>query len=171
MMDTVAGAFGALKGAAEITQALLALKTDAAVTTKAIELNRIICDVQQQLLTTQADYSAILRKVDNLESEVADLKRWEQEKERYGLHELAPGTLVYRVKPAMQGGEPVHDLCPNCYQQGIKSILQNNGVQGWHETKICPRPNCKATFLAKRIECSGVTIQEEDFPGRQRGLW
>lgn len=149
MLDTISGAFNALKGAHDITQGLLALKTDAAVSSKAVELNRIIADVQAQLFAAQADHAAVLSRVRELETQIAQLEHWAHEKERYQLHQLAPGTLVYRVKPTVQGAEPVHDLCPNCYQKGIKSILQSASIQNGHHAFRCPE--CAAVYLGERV--------------------
>jgi len=154
MIDSIAGAFSALKGAAEITQGLLAFKTDAAVSTKAVELNRIIADVQQQLFSAQMDYAAAVSRIRDLETQVVQLENWAQEKERYQLHELVPGTLVYRVKPSMQGTEPMHDLCPRCYQEGIKSILQSIGIEKMCRAFSCP--TCKTVFLGERVSLDGI---------------
>ena len=170
MMDVIASAFGTLKTASDITQGLLALKTDAAVSTKAVELNRVIAEVQQQLFTAQTDYAAVLGRVRELEAEIVQFKNWEQEKQRYELHQLAPGTLVYRVKSEMQGPEPVHDLCPNCYQDGVKSILQNSGFTKGHDSFSCPR--CKALFLVPTRTSEGFMeiIPNQSFWGSDRGF-
>lgn len=156
MIDSIAGAFGALKGAAEITQGLLALKTDTAVSTKVVELNRIIAEVQHQLFAAQADYAAAVGREHELKAKIVQLENWSHEQERYQLHQLAPGTLVYRVKPAMQGAEPVHDLCTHCYQEGVKSILQNGGMQGSHRAVKCPR--CNTTYLGERVEALSYVV-------------
>lgn len=149
MMDLIAGAFGTLKTASEITQGLLALKTDAAVSSKAVELNRVIADVQHQLFAAQTDYAALSGRIRELEADIVKFKNWEQEKQRYQLHPLAEGTLVYRVKPEMKDSEPVHDICPNCYEQGIKSILQKTQKTAGHHAFSCP--GCKHIFLAEKI--------------------
>lgn len=160
MMDMIAGAFGTLKTASEITQGLLALKTDAAVSTKAVELNQVIFEMQQQLFAAQTDYAAVLSRIRDLEAEIAQFKDWEQEKQRYELYELTIGTLVYRIKPSMQGSEPVHHLCPNCYEQGIKSILQYSAIKNLHSSYSCPR--CKASFLGSQVNLGGfVEITRE----------
>jgi hypothetical protein len=145
MIDAITGALSGLKTAAEITQALLALKTDAIVSAKVSELNRAIFDLTGKLLSVQVEQSAQLRRVRDLEAQIAEFKHWEKEKKRYELKELVPGTLVYRVKPVAQKGEPVHDLCPHCYQQGVKSILQYSGRTKSHHSKS--RPHCHASFL------------------------
>jgi len=168
MMDVITGAFGGLKTAAELTQGLLALKTDAAVSAKVIELNGVISGVQQQLFTAQADYSTLSSRIRELEAEVANFKNWEEEKQRYQLHQLAPGTLVYRVKPTMQGSEPNHDLCPNCYEHGVKAILQYSGYEKGHKSFSCPR--CKALFLGEMPPSEGfVEITSTSFWDSDRG--
>ncbi|NWK80350.1 hypothetical protein [Aquitalea sp. LB_tupeE] len=169
MMDVIAGAFGTLKTASDIAQGLLALKTDTAVSTKALELNRVIADVQQQLFTAQTDYATVLRRVQDLEAQIVQFKDWQHEKQRYQLYELAPATLVYRVKPDMQNGEPVHDLCPNCYQDGIKSILQNNGYVKSHDSLTCPR--CQTVLLLPPSKTGFIEISPApDAWGNPRGF-
>lgn len=150
MMDMIAGAFGTLKTASEITQGLLALKTDAAVSSKAVELNRVIFEVQHQLFTAQTDYAAVLTRVGELEAQITQLESWETEKQRYQLHELAPASLVYRIKSDMKlDGEPQHDICPNCYEKGQKAILQFSGIEELHPKLSCPI--CQMTIRGKRI--------------------
>lgn len=161
MMDAIAGAFATLKSAADITQGLLSLKTDAAVSTKVVELNRVIAEVQSQLFSAQADYATVLGRVRDLEAQVLNLEDWAHEKQRYQLHELVPGTLVYRIKPDMQGTEPMHDLCPRCYQEGIKSILQAAGIKEGHHVFHCPEPKCGAVFLGARYEALCYTAPRD----------
>ena len=145
MLDAMTGAVSALHTVVEITQGLLALKTDTVVSAKVFELNRVIFDLNDKLLAAQTEHSAILGRVRDLEAQVANFKHWEKEKKRYDLKELVPGTLVYRIKPTAQKGEPVHDLCAHGYQQGIKSILQYNGSAKSHHSLLCP--HCKTSFL------------------------
>ena len=149
MMDLISGAFTTLKTAADITQALVALKTDAAVSAKAVELNGVIFSVQQQLFAAQNEHAALVNQIRDLESQIANLKNWAQEKERYQLQEVTRGTFVYRIKPEMKGEEPSHDLCANCYAQGVKSIVQYAGSKGWVRNYSCPR--CKAHFMGEFI--------------------
>ncbi|WP_083370024.1 hypothetical protein [Chromobacterium sphagni] len=150
MFAEFTAAASALKAATDITQALLTLKTDAAVSAKVVQLNGVIADVQQQLFKAQADYATTQSRLKELKAEIEQFKNWEQEKQRYQLHQLAEGTVVYRVKPDMQGDEPVHELCPNCYQNGVKSILQKYGIQNGHHSVTCPNPNCRAVFLCEK---------------------
>lgn len=165
MIDLLAGALGSVKTASDIVQTMLKLKTDTAVTAKAIELQSIILDIHPKLLTAQTDYATAARRICELEAEIAKFKDWSHDKERYELYELAPGTLTYRVKPAMQGGEPTHDLCPKCYQNNVKSILQYSGISvDSHKTLTCV--NCNAILKGERIPQFA-----EVAPGRSRMIW
>jgi hypothetical protein len=49
MLDIITGAFTSIKAAAEITQGLRSLTTEAAVSAKVVELNGVILDVQSKL--------------------------------------------------------------------------------------------------------------------------
>ncbi len=156
MIDMITGAFGGLKSAAELAQSLLTLKTDSAVSTKAVELNRIIFDIQQKMFSIQADYAALLSRTGDLEAEIRDLKSWEEEKKRYQLHELAPGTFAHRLKPDCQGSEPMHDLCENCYQNGVRSILQSGGHKDSFPLFVCHK--CGGEYLGERISHSPAIV-------------
>ena len=125
MMEIINGALNGSKTAFEIVAHLLALETDAAVSGKAAESNHGILDPRQKLIAIQTSYSAVSGQIRNLETEIARLKDWKDEKERYRLYEPVADVLLYRVKPEMQKGEPVHDLCPKCYQDNINPILQS----------------------------------------------
>lgn len=104
MMEIINGALNGSKTAFEIVSRLLALKTDAAVSGKVAELNRVILDLQQKTIAIQSSYSAVSGQIRDLETEIARLKDWKNEKERYHLYEPVAGVFLYRVKPEMQEG-------------------------------------------------------------------
>lgn len=146
MMDIIAGAFTTLKTAADITQALIAIKSDAAVAAKAVELNNVIFAVQQQLFDAQTERSKHVDEIRHLQAEVADLKRRQLEEERYELFELSPGTFVYRLKAQAEAAEPQHAVCPNCFQEGRKSILQFGYTGGMAMRAAFSCHRCKGDF-------------------------
>jgi len=152
MMDWVAGAYSGIKAATDITQSMLTLKTDAAVTTKVVELNGVLLGLQSQLNAAHSEHSTLSSRIRDLEAEVAQFKRWEQEKERYQLHQFPAGTLAFRIKPEVQGSEPLHEICATCYQKGIKSILQAC-EDGWYKALKC-HP-CDSVIRTEKIEDSG----------------
>jgi hypothetical protein len=86
--------------------------------------NAAVIELQEKILSAQRMQSALAEKVMDLEKEVAGLKAWGADKERYQLAEVASGVLAYAIKEAVRGTEPEHHLCPDCYQKGQKSVLQ-----------------------------------------------
>jgi len=152
MIDAISGAWAGLTAAKDITKALVDIKEMAAVTSKALELNGVILGVQDKLFEARTERDEQQARIRELEKKLEKLETWEQEKQRYQLYELAESTYVYRVKPDSQGSEPMHDLCPNCYEQGIKSILQSAGIKGFFYAFFCPR--CRSDFRGDPIEIS-----------------
>ena len=152
MMDWIGGAYSGIKAATDITQSMLTLKTDAAVTTKVVELNGVLLGLQSQLNTAHAEHSTLTSRIRDLEAEIAHFKRWEQEKERYQLHQFPTGTLAYLIKPEVQGSEPAHYICSACYQNGIKSLLQAC-EDGWFKAFKC-HP-CGSVIRTEKIPDSG----------------
>ena len=94
-------------------------------------------------------------RVREAEAEVARLKAWEREKDRYRLVRWEYGAFAYILKDAEAGGEPPHALCATCYQRGIKSLLQFNGeMQIFKQAWDCP--SCKFSLRAGRDALSEV---------------
>jgi hypothetical protein len=107
-----------------------ALKTvKDAETKKAIAgIQDSLLDVQSKLLTAQSQYEALAEVKRELEQKIMQYEKWDSESTRYELKELAAGIFVYALKPDETRGEPLHWLCPNCFQQRQKSILEKPGV-------------------------------------------
>src|SRR5258708_6881321 len=87
--------------------------------------NGAVIELQEKILSARDAQSALLEKVSTLETEMARLKAWDADKQRYELKAHGEReALAYALKPSMENGEPPHSLCPDCYQQTIKSIAQ-----------------------------------------------
>lgn len=155
-LSAVMGAYEGLKAIYGGVKGLADIKEEFAVKAKAAELLDLVTSAQGKIFEIQASYTTALSRIDELEAEIVKTKNWAHEKARYKLHELMPGTLVYRIKPECQGLDPGHDICPNCYEQGIKSILQASGTYEGFRRVECPF--CKAKYLSERIEAYGVSI-------------
>lgn len=131
-MGQIAAAATNLKIAGEIVQGLISLKTMAEVQAKAIELNGKIIAAQHDLFAVNASQTVLVERVRDLEGQIADMKAWEAEKQRYKLVSPFSGAMVYAVQKHMSNGEPPHYLCTSCYKAGKPSILQiAQNKEGW----------------------------------------
>lgn len=124
MMDWVMGAYSGIKAATDITQSMLTLKTDAAVTSKVIELNGVLLGLQGQLNSAHTEHTVLGNRIRELEAEIAKFVSWEHEKTRYDLHQSETGTFAYKVKAEVIGAGPAYCICANCYEKGVKALLQ-----------------------------------------------
>jgi len=123
-LTALSSAASSLQAAGQLVKSLIGLKVTADVQAKIIELQAVIFAAQGDALAAQSEQFALAQRVRDLETEVAKAKAWEAEKERYQLQEFPTGVFAYALKPDAANGEPPHRICPNCYQEGRKSILQ-----------------------------------------------
>jgi len=123
-----ASAVTSLKAASDIAKALIGLRDTSAIQTKVIELQGEILAAQSSALAAQAEQSALLESKRQLEKEVADLKAWDAEKQKYKLVNISAhfdgAAFVYTLKEDAGSPEPRHYLCANCFEDGRKAILQ-----------------------------------------------
>ncbi|MBI4922326.1 MAG: hypothetical protein HY834_11295 [Devosia nanyangense] len=100
-----------------------------------LTLQQHIFDARDALSATQEKQATALKRIIDLEGEIASFKNWEAEKQRYKLETLPPGIHMYGLKPGMENGEPPHKICATCFNQGFKSLLhitgQGNGLTSW----------------------------------------
>lgn len=107
--------------------------------------NAAVIDLQEKILSAQAEQASIMGRVHELEQELKQLKNWDKEKRRYQLHPVVPGCLAYVLKKSKAKNEPEHAICPNCYESGKKSILQDNhSLTIANHGLVCP--SCKITL-------------------------
>lgn len=123
-MAMISGTMSALKTAGDIAKLIIASHDSNVIQEKAIELQAQIFTAQQNALTAQSDQFTLLQRIRELEEQIANLKAWDAEKQRYELKRLPSGALVYTLKAEISGTEPAHEICAACYQHGRKSFLQ-----------------------------------------------
>ena len=140
---------------AEVFAGLSAIKTafDIAKGLKDIDdatrRNAAVIELQEKILVAQQQQATLIETVSNLEKEVADLKTWNSEKERYELKSVYIGSFAYLSKPDAQNAEPPHWLCAACYNNDKKSLLQDHGRDPHdHMTSLyrCQRKECGSTI-------------------------
>lgn len=87
--------------------------------------NAVAIELQEKILSAHAQQMTLVERVSELEEEVAHLKAWDAEKERYELTKVGDSSaLVYTLKEGVESPEHPHQLCTNCFTDGKKSILQ-----------------------------------------------
>jgi Zn finger protein HypA/HybF involved in hydrogenase expression len=148
--ETIAG-LSAVKSAFELTKAIKDLDDRT-------RRNAAVIELQESILSAQAAQATLIEKVRELEAEVARMKTWDAEKQRYELKDLRKGFFAYIPKEGMESGETPHAICTNCYQKGFKSILQNSGHAVVHD-RSWDCPSCKSKMKNQSSDMAKL-IQE-----------
>jgi len=117
MVDVIAG----LQGLNGLLSAAKALKD---MNSESIRVQASI-DIQRQLLAAIQDYQALSEANRALEAECVRLKDWSNERKNYQLEEIGDqGVLAYVFQEPDDDPAPAHTLCPSCFADTQKSILQ-----------------------------------------------
>lgn len=119
------------KSLRELLKSATGLANQHAITTAISDVTSKLMDAQAAALETQEAQARDRVRIRELEMELEKVEGWTTEAARYALRELPSGKFVYSLKPESANGEPQHLLCPNCFNENKKSILQfrnvNNG--------------------------------------------
>jgi hypothetical protein len=152
-----------LNAAVNIAKAMVDVRDATAFQGKVFELQRAIIDAQQSIFAANEERSALIKKIGHLEKELANLKAWETEKQRYELQDVWHGSLAYVIKESMRGLEPPHKICANCYQRGHKRILQPR-VTGFGRELFCSE--CKTAIISGSVDLTTALEQARQKPPR-----
>lgn len=143
-MAAIHAMIGSLKAATDISKALFDLQTTAEVQSKVIAIQSALLDAQSSaLVATNAQFS-LQEKVRELESQIKNLSDWGDQVKRYTLANPWRGPAqVYALKKDQANGEEPHLLCPNCFHNKKRVILNPMPDKNSFISMVCPA--CKST--------------------------
>lgn len=145
---SVSAIASSLKAAGDIAKTMIGLRDSGMLQSKTIELQSMILDAQSSAFSAQQERASLIERIGALEAEVARLKAWDTEKQRYELQKWGNGAFARVLKEGEANGEPIHALCAKCYDSGIKSILQANGhIKIYDHAWDCP--TCRFSLRAR----------------------
>ena len=128
MTDPLTTLLAVIPGLAKAGADIAASSDEAKRNSQLIEFQRVIIQLQSSIAAIQLQNAALISDKADLERQVAELKDWERERNRYSLATIWDGSVAYSLKQSQANGEPPHWLCTNCFSTGKKSLL--NPVEG-----------------------------------------
>jgi hypothetical protein len=145
----ITAAVTSIRAAYDLTKAMIAAHDNDLLAKQARELNALMLDVLDKSIAARQSYAEQMDEVQALKAEVAALKDWAREKEKYELKSVGSGAMVYMLKPEARGSEPPYWLCSNCFAQGKKSFPQS--THQMHLRRLIYNcSSCKGTFSANK---------------------
>ena len=137
---TASASVSAFVGALQLWREIRSAQKEGREISKEIidELGDKIRDAQDDSLAMRDQLQAYRTRAEELESENERLLDWSaEEKNRYELFRVIERFTTYRLKHEfIDDPDPVHHICPACFQEGKKSILQPSRA-GRFYTIIC----------------------------------
>lgn len=131
MVGEIGAALGALKSAFDITKTLTDIRDQVA-------LNEIAIKLQGQIITAQQATIAAQERLRELEASVSAYENWESQKARYKLVDYGAGTFAWELRPECSNEEPLHRICPRCFEQRLRSVLQfKNRTHAKQDLYVC----------------------------------
>ncbi|ESX78826.1 hypothetical protein NKJ87_02065 [Mesorhizobium sp. M0027] len=116
-LSVIASGYSALTAAFEIAKGLKNVDDQ-------VKLNAAVIELQQKIADAQHSASASRDAMRELQEKIAEFERWEKTADRYLLKDFGDQTYAYELIAGKPGDEPSHLVCPNCFQQRKRSILQ-----------------------------------------------
>lgn len=147
----IPSALAAISGSISVAKTALEVRDFNSAGAAISEITQKLIDLQTQVIAGNGAFMQLQQEHSALAQKVRVLEELRTERERYSLFEISTGTFVYRLNVAPQtagadnpqGPEPMHYLCPRCFGQQAKSILQRHVVWG---TVNLECPVCNTNF-------------------------
>lgn len=87
------------------------------------EVRAAITDLGEQVMKAREENVELRKQAIELRDQIIDMKRREEKFAGYEIFETALGSVVLMSSKEVK---PVHYLCPNCHDAGVRTILQGN---------------------------------------------
>jgi hypothetical protein len=113
-----------LKTAIDIGKTVKEINDISQVRDKVIEMQDLILSAQSSAMAAQTQLFEVLQDNAELKEKAAAIDEWAATASRYQLRDFGDGTFAYELKPEAANGEPQHRLCPTCFEQRKRSLLQ-----------------------------------------------
>jgi hypothetical protein len=147
----IAGALTGITNGLVVARAAIEIRDFNQAGAAIADVTQKLLDLQTQVIANNGAFMQLQEKHSALTQLVRELEEKAAERGRYELFELHPGVFVYRshVPPQATGTddprapEPMHYLCPRCFDQQTKAVLKLIGTH-WH----CV--NCNQTYWTGR---------------------
>jgi hypothetical protein len=162
-LTAMTGILPAVNAAVKTASGILGLVKDVETKQKVIELQSAIFDLHDRVRSAQAEQDELLKAKSELERKLAEYERWDAEAARYELRALADGVFVYALKAEHKGKEPEHFLCPHCFAERKRSIL--NHPRADYSNYVCHA--CKFDVNPVKSSYGFASVPRRD---RYRGL-
>lgn len=166
MLSEITAAISTSKAALELIKSAKDAKGQFQLHEIAIPLQQHIIDLQLRVTEVQNRYDELADKNRELKGVLAEHAQWDALAAKYEHTVAETGKHLYALKSEYTKSEPFHWICPRCYEEKKRSILQPRDLnQTCFECHPCG-------FIADVKKVPSVEYFTEDDPNYcKQGLW
>ena len=146
-ISTIVSVFEGLNAAVKILKGAVERRDNTKINAAVSDILAKLMEANTVALKLQEKHAALLNEKSALEAKLLQMETWNAETARYELKERAPGVLAYAAKEDARGSEPAHWICPQCYEDGRKSVLQQQKGPSRAKVLNCSRCDFKVSFF------------------------
>ena len=143
---------GVTTGLTNIVNFIRALKEGSGNTTPTLDkMDEQVVQLRGHVLNVQTMALNLQQENAELRAKLAKMEDWNAEKERYEMKAVGQTARVFALKPGFENSEPPHWICPRCYDDNQRSILnfEMQDIMGGHnDVWICSR--CESRIRVRR---------------------
>lgn len=150
MVGEIGAALVALKSAFDLTKTVADIGDQVA-------LNNVAIKLQEQIIAAQLATMSTQERLRELESKVDAYESWEVQKARYKLVDYGASTFAWELRADEFDKEPLHRVCPKCFEQKKRAILQfRHRTAGHQDLFVCS--SCATEFFFGAYESRSHSI-------------
>jgi hypothetical protein len=164
-VTVIGGIVSGLNGTLNLAKAFSDLRDLTQVQQKTIELQRSILDVQQAAMSAQQSQNELLEEIKNLKEQIKASDDWNAEASRYELKDYGDQTFAFELRVDQAQGQPIHKLCPKCFNLNKKSILQFSHTASTSQQSYQCNECQNNYLLGRRVARSSVAHRSSDWLG------
>jgi hypothetical protein len=117
-----------IKAALNIAKGMKSLNDTVVRNESVSKLLDTLISLQMQALEVQSQAQALDIENFEMKRKLLEAEDWKKTEENYKLKDLGANVYVYAYNKEGDSREPMHYLCPNCFSDKKKSILQCKDV-------------------------------------------
>ncbi len=89
-----------------------------------VKLNAAVIELQEKILSAQQAATDAKARMQEMAQTIESYEDWKKVAARYRLKDFGASTFAYELIPQHADGEPVHRICPRCFEDRRRSVLQ-----------------------------------------------
>lgn len=140
-----------IKGSIAMVKGLKSAYDQHTITQAQTDVLEKLLALQMDALSLQEKHSALIHEKEELQKKVMEAQKWSETESQYELKQVVPGRIVRSFKKTSESTDPPHWLCPNCWEDKKKSILQSYNWMGDSWRVSCPRCSFKMSVSGSHI--------------------